>query len=553
MGRPMMMMMNELSNIGDAISGSTGLGDSSSSLGIEPGYPRYPTPDQDMPVTNVLDAFPPAGLSKIAKLDLTGQMLLTDTTLVVLGAQSGANVVTGFDVSKPASPLQSWQVKLSQNNQVVAARMMKSKLYVITQTSLYDSAPCPYIPLTLANGDPLKIACTDIYYPDRPTSNIDSTFTSMIINPKTGEVEAKTSLVGSGSNSVIYVSPNAIYLTYQSQADMVKIMSDFIAQNGLDLFPSSVVEKLIRLQNYDISKQAKMMELQSILGSHQRSLSDDDRLKLESELQNRMQDYMKLHSRALEQTMIVKLSTTDLSTAAIGGVPGTLLGQFSMDEYNGNLRVATTFGQQWTQFGQGNKASDVYVLDGKLKQLGAVTDLGIDERIYAVRFLGNKGFVVTFRQVDPFYILDLSNPSAPQKTGELKIPGYSSYLHPLSANKIVGIGKENNQIKISLFDVSDDTSPKELSKYQLDEYWSEILSTHHAFLLDEKNQIFFIPGSNGGYVFSYANNQLKLVKAISQNNVQRALFINDYLYVIGDDKITVLSEADWQVVKDLEL
>jgi uncharacterized secreted protein with C-terminal beta-propeller domain len=234
-------------------------------------------------------------------------------------------------------------------------------------------------------------------------------------------------------------------------------------------------------------------------------------------------------------------------------VPGTLLNQFSLDEYQGNLRVATTFGQGWTQFGRGDSASDVYVLDSNLRQRGVVTDLGKGERIYAVRFLAEKGYVVTFKQVDPFYILDLSNPDSPQLAGELKIPGYSSYLHPIGRDRVLGIGKEDNMMKVSLFDVSDDRNPRELSKYQLDEYWSELLTTHHAFLLDEKYQVFFMPGSKGGYVFSYANDQLKLAKALSQDQVQRALFLNDYLYVISENQITVLNEKDWQVVKELDL
>jgi len=520
---------------------------------IAPDFPGYPTPVQPKAVTQVLTAFPPAQLAKLSEIDVNGQLLLNDKNLVVLGNQNGTSVVTGFDVSNAESPKESWQVTLSQNNQLVAARMMNDKLYVITQTYLYNGTPCPYIPLIAADGQELKIACSDIYYPSRPTSNVDSTFTSMIIDPGTGAVEARTSLVGSGNNSVIYVSPTAIYLTYQSQADMVKFMSVFLAEKGTDLFPSSVTEKLSRLDGYDISNQAKMLELQSILESHQRSLGDDERLRLQNELQNRIEDYMNSHSRELEQTLITKLNASDLQPVANGGVPGSLLGQFSMDEYQGNLRVATTFGQQWTQFGQAESASDVYVLDSNLRQRGVVTDLGQDERIYAVRFIADKGYVVTFKQIDPFYILDLTNPDRPVKTGELKIPGYSSYLHPLSDTKIVGIGKEENRIKISLFDVSDDTSPKELSKYQLDEYWSELLNTHHAFLLDAKHQVFFMPGSKGGYVFSYQNDQLKLVKAISQNQVQRALFINDYLYVIGEDKITVLNENDWQSVKELSL
>ena len=85
--------------------------------------------------------------------------------------------------------------------------------------------------------------------------------------------------------------------------------------------------------------------------------------------------------------------------------------------------------------------------------------MGKDERIYSARFIGDKGYLVTFKQVDPFYVLDLSNPKKPEIKGELKIPGYSSYLHPISDDLILGIGKEGSVVKVSLFDVSDPTNP----------------------------------------------------------------------------------------------
>ena len=94
-----------------------------------------------------------------------------------------------------------------------------------------------------------------------------------------------------------------------------------------------------------------------------------------------------------------------------------------------------------------------------MKIEGSVVDLGQGERIYSVRFIEDKGYVVTFKQVDPFYVLDLSDPMNPEKKGELKIPGYSSYLHPITKDKILGIGEENNKVKISLFDVSDPADP----------------------------------------------------------------------------------------------
>jgi len=171
----------------------------------------------------------------------------------------------------------------------------------------------------------------------------------------------------------------------------------------------------------------------------------------------------------------------------------------------------------------------------------------------SARFIGDRGYLVTYRQVDPFYVLDLSNPAKPAKVGELKIPGYSSYLHPISDNRIMGVGEENSKVKVSLFDVSDPANPKEQSKYLLDEYWTEVSETQHAFLQDAKHSVVFIPGGQGGYVLSYANDQLTLTKAVADYQVKRAVYLSDVLYIIGESKITALDEANWQTVKELGL
>ena len=269
------------------------------------------------------------------------------------------------------------------------------------------------------------------------------------------------------------------------------------------------------------------------------------------EMTNKMSDYTKKHKRDLTKTDIVKINIDDLKVETIGIVPGSLLNQFSLDEYEKNLRVAVTVGENFLWGARIETENDIYVLDKNLKVVGSAQGLGAGERIYSARFIGDKGYLVTFRQTDPFYVLDLSNPNNPQVKGELKIPGYSSYLDPIAENRILGIGKEGSEVKISLFDVSSPTNPQEVSKYILKEYWSDILNTHHAFLSDEKHKIFFLPGSNGGYVFSYENDSLKLQKAVSDMQAKRALFINDYLYIVGENKIVVLNETDWETVNEL--
>ena len=244
-----------------------------------------------------------------------------------------------------------------------------------------------------------------------------------------------------------------------------------------------------------------------------------------------------------------------LEIKALGNIPGQPLNQFSLDEYKDNLRVATTVGERmWIGFWGGTQesANDVYVLDKDLKTIGSLQDLGLEERIYSARFIEDKGYLVTFRQTDPFFVLDLATPKSPGLEGQLKIPGYSSYLHPITKDKILGIGKEGDQIKISLFDVTDPKKPQEKAKYTLNEYWSDILNTHHAFLLDSKHTIFFLPGERGGYIFSYQNDKLELKKAVSDISASRALYINDYLYLLGDNKLKVLNEINWEKIKELE-
>jgi hypothetical protein len=184
--------------------------------------------------------------------------------------------------------------------------------------------------------------------------------------------------------------------------------------------------------------------------------------------------------------------------AASGMVPGTLLNQFSLSEDKGVLRAASTVG-----FGE-EAESKVTTLgrdDGRLVQLGQVGGLGRGEQIYAVRFIGDVGYVVTFRQVDPLYTVDLSDPSNPRVRGELKIPGYSAYLHPVGDDLLLGVGQEANEqgrvqgLQLSLFDVSDLARPTRLHQFQIAERWSssEVEWDHHAFLWWPQTSLAVLP------------------------------------------------------------
>jgi hypothetical protein len=188
---------------------------------------------------------------------------------------------------------------------------------------------------------------------------------------------------------------------------------------------------------------------------------------------------------------------------ASGEVPGFLLNQWSLSEHNGSLRVATTEMPSWfTGNPQDENESAVTVFRedaGRLVAVGRVGDLGRGERIYAVRFMGDTGYVVTFRQVDPLYTLDLSDPSQPRILGELKILGFSSYLHPVGEELLLGIGQDATEegrvlgSQLSLFDIADLRKPARLHQKTIGPGSSEAEYDHHAFLYWAPKQLTVLP------------------------------------------------------------
>ncbi len=184
---------------------------------------------------------------------------------------------------------------------------------------------------------------------------------------------------------------------------------------------------------------------------------------------------------------------------ATGTVEGHLLNQFSMDEHNGYFRVATTIGEPWDTE---TSESQVVVLEQqgrRLTEVGKVGDLGRGERIFSVRFAGDIGYVVTFRQVDPLYVIDLANPTAPSVAGELKIPGFSTYLHPIGDGLLIGVGQDADDTgrtqgtKVSLFDVSNPAAPAELDVIVFPDAHSEAEWDHRAFLYWAPEEMVAIP------------------------------------------------------------
>jgi inhibitor of cysteine peptidase len=515
------------------------------SIGIAPDIGIMPPMEREMkPATDIITALPVNSIKKASSVEANGKLLVTDNRLVVFENQN----VSGFDISDTSKPAKKWEYELDSSRQIETARLVGDSIVIVSNVSVYQGSPCP-IPLWKGQGADTSIACTDIWRPDLPVT-VDGVYTVIKLNPDDGSVTDTISFVGAQGHTVVYVSSNAVYVTFAASLTQSELLAEVLLSPEITLINDETKKRLGNVIALDISQAAKQVEIEQILSGYSNSLSDDERMKWQAEISNQMDDYIDVHKREIEETIITKIDLDTLEIADSGSIPGRLLNQFSLDEYEGNLRVATTVGG--SMFGSSQSANDVYVLDGNLGVAGSVLDLGKEERIYAVRFMGDRGFVVTFRETDPLYALDLSDAASPKVTGELKIPGYSSYLHPLKEHLLVGIGKEGSQVKVSLFDVSNPANPTEIDKYTLPDYWTDIMSTHLAFLQDEKHEVFFVPASSGGYIFGYEGNKLELLKTTSGNSIRRALYINDYLYLIGNRDMSVISESDWTTARTFE-
>lgn len=366
-------------------------------------------------------------------------------------------------------------------------------------------------------------------------------------------------------SSTIYMSENNLYIAHKENQywgwrfygyynNNLEIFKEIYK----DVYPSSVKEEIEK--NIDDSE--KLLE---ILNNYYISLDADGKEKLYNNIQDATENYYQKKQKEREKTFINKLELKadgKLGEITTGYVQGDLLNQFSLDEDNdGYLRVAITYRNE-----DYKSENAIVILNPALEKYSELDSLAEDETIYSVRFMDDMVYLVTFRQMDPFFVIDLSDRKNPEVLGFLKIPGYSNYLHPISETLILGVGQDTkaNQwggvsqagVKLSLFDVSDYKDPKEVATYVVDtdNSYTPIQNDHKAFLYVKKNNLVVIPvnehyntrepGMNF-YVLELTENDIVEKEIINHKSSQswyggilRSLYIDNELYTISDNQIS---------------
>ena len=454
----------------------------------------------------------------------------------------------------------------------VDARMIKGIVYMLTRENVYSYDDI-VVPAVRESGK--VVIEPDVYYFDNPEYNyVFSTVTS--IDATTGaEKDAKTFLIGSGN--ILYVSQDAMYVSYQKWHPVYRTYTDGpqieIATEEAVTSSGSAASSPILFEEFNKLSEAGKQEVIAAMKSSEQET---------------------IRKREYDQTTTVihkiAIGNGNIAYVAQGEVPGYVKNQFAMDEYNSNLRVATT-SNVVTNRGQ-YEYNNVFVLDGSMKTIGSLTHIAEQEKIYSTRFIGDRLYMVTFKRIDPFFVIDLSSPENPKILGKLKIPGYSDYLHPYDSTHIIGVGKETTTndwggvstrgIKLALFDVSDVEHPRQVGKVEIGEAGTDsaALYDHKAFLFDKGKDLLVLPIRQvtmtpvvqkpgyydnqqriwyGAYVFGVDPDTGFVLRGTvehgsgtsgyyyygsSANEVKRSLYIANDLYTISSAKIVATDLAN---------
>lgn len=507
----------------------------------------YNAKDQSITVVNAKD---PKNLKVATSIKLKdsqyiSKLALYDNLLIAIGDQyiekAGTAMVTAsiYDISNPSNPKHVRDV--GQEGFLQDIRITNDTLYLIG--NMYPN----YWMLQENNKTDLKPKTFDsmagLEYKSLPLEKIsilpntmDGTYSLITaVDLKNGAKTTANTKGYLGGSSGLYMSENALYLTtpmYES--------------------------------NIDVSSEKRVM------------------------------DMIWLPRSADTQIFKWNVDGTTLNFVGSTEVKGTVLNQYSMDEYKGNFRIFTTEGNTWNE--KSTSYNHLFILDEHLKPLGSVKDMAPGEKIYSARFMGEKAYVVTFKQVDPLFVIDVANPKKPAVLGELKIPGFSNYLHPLDETHLIGIGYDTEQrydsytkrnftvttnMKMSLFDVSDFRNPREQSTVKIGGKGSssEVQYNPKALFRNKEFNYFGFPvvlyeaGKGDEVVYQGHGAQIYEITAekgivlkgniISRNNneayenweqvVQRVVYIDDTLYTIARNEVKSYQLNDFKLLDTLTI
>jgi inhibitor of cysteine peptidase len=500
----------------------------------------------------IMDAYPPNSTAVLSTISLPGAQVLgievAQDRLMVIDQRYTNMTYIGlllYNTSVLSSP------KLMENETVagnyVAARLAQGYVYAVVQQPSYhfddQGNATGLLPYVSANGDTTALSPSSVYYAPNNSQIGDYT---MIISVGMSSGAEDTLSVLTGPSSTVFVSTSNIYVVYSNYREYAD--ADNIPG---DVFSGGIITSVGQEQNSTIFR--------------------------------------------------ASYSNGTVAVQAAGSVPGSVLNQFSMNEYDGYFQVATS--RIATINGNATESDDVYVFNQNMSQVSALQNIAPGENLYAVRFVGDMGYVVTFEQIDPLFAISFADVTHPVILSALKVNGYSDYLQPLFSNYLLGVGKDTVAsstgdfayylgLKLSLFHVAANGSSSDVQDYMIGDRGTDspVLTNHLALTYDPANNVTVIPvllaqvsgnqqGSSqnpppegnpvwqGAYVFRVNATGFTLLGMVSQYpaganygdspdndmQIERSVIIGDYLYTISQSEVMVSSLSSFSTVATVAL
>lgn len=398
------------------------------------------------------------------------------------------------------------EIKLGEDNQIYGGMqeiyINENKLIAITQRNDYSLYSTETINPETDRDFNVPQAKTEI-----KLYNIENK--SNVIEERTIELDGNyisSRMLGKEiyviTNQTININSETLQPSYKDS--LVGSTQKFVDYEDMYYIENENIKQYLNIAGFNINKDEEV-NIQSFLGMGDTIYTNENNLYVtgtkynyeEINDENRFISTNNLNPKT--QIYKFKLIDSKVEFKEFAEVEGRIINQFAMDETEGYFRIATTVSVNDTI------SNNIYILDARLKEIGRLTNIAEGEKIYSVRYAENKLYMITYEQVDPLFVIDLSNPREPKILGELKVPGYSSYLHPFDEKHLIGIGEETKVLengneetiglKISLYDISDVNSPKEISKYIIegDTVYTEALYNHKALLFIKESGILAFP------------------------------------------------------------
>jgi uncharacterized secreted protein with C-terminal beta-propeller domain len=508
-------------------------------------------------------------------------LFIQDNTLLVIGStyhnygmermiwpgpSSSEMIVKIYDVSNPVQPE---EVKtIESEGYYVDARLKDGVAYIISNAQVTYDHPMPLIKI---NSVETTIPVDRIAYFPGEYDNPQMTTVHTI---DIGSLSVESDGVLTESTQEVYMD-QFLYLSsteHINEWDVRQKQTIELAQQFLTQENKNLIARIQSTDNDILSSSEKKSKIQQVVYERIAELSQTQKDSFEDEVEVAVKNELDNYEYR-EYTNIAKFSVSadGIDAVASGQVAGRVYDSFGFDEVNDALRVVTTTSGVWED-GKMNRESEnhVFALDSDLQELDSIHNIAPGESIFSARYTDERLYLVTFEQVDPFFVIDVSDNSNLEILGELKITGFSRYLHPVSDNVVLGLGREATEtgrqqgLKMSLFDVSDVSNPREITKWVSEDRYASSTAEfeHKAFLMDVQKELLVIPVNNwqrdnqysGAYVFSITEDSLELRGLVEhENQVERSTWIGSELYTKSFDLLRVNDLETLEGLVDIDL